>query len=108
MNSMNSPNHLHVVRVDVDPTIEEAFNRWYEEVHIPALLACPGWLSARRYVSLEGGPKYVAIYEIAGPWVYDTPEFLSCKGFMEFEPHVSNFMRQRFAPLTQGTGREQA
>lgn len=68
-------------------------------MHVPALLACPGWLSARRFVSLEGGPKYAAIYEVAGDWVYDTPEFHAVKGFMEFTPHVRHFMRQRFAPF---------
>jgi hypothetical protein len=31
--------------------------------------------------------------------VYDTPEFHAVKGFMEFTPHVRNFMRQRLRPL---------
>ena len=90
---------LHVVRVDIAPEHEAAFNHWYDTVHLPALLACPGWLSARRFVSLEDGPKYCAIYEVAGDWVYSTPEFEAVAGFMEFTPHVSNFYRQRLAPL---------
>ena len=90
---------LHIVRVDIDPAHEDAFNTWYTEVHVPALLGCPGWLSARRYLSLEGGPKYVAIYEIAGDWVYETPEFLAVKGFMEFTPHVANFKRLRLKAI---------
>ena len=96
-----SPPQLHIVRVDIDPAHEDAFNHWYDTVHSPALLACPGWLSARRYLSLEGGQKYAAVYEVAGEWVYHTPEFLAVKGFMEFEPHVSGFMRQRLAPMTR-------
>lgn len=91
---------LHIVRVDIDPSLEDAFNTWYEQVHIPALLGCPGWLSARRYVSLDGGPKYAAVYEVAGPWVYETAEFHAVKGFMEFEPHVSNFLRLRLRPVS--------
>ena len=91
---------LHIVRVDIDPALEDAFNAWYEQVHIPALLRCPGWLSARRYVSLDGGPKYVAVYEVAGSWVYETPEFHKAKGFMEFEPHVKNFVRLRLQPIS--------
>lgn len=95
---------LHIVRVDIDPAHEEAFNRWYDEVHLPDLLACPGWLSARRYTALEG-PKYVAVYEIAGLWVYDTPEFHKAKGFREFEPHIRNFARLQLVPLTpSGSG----
>lgn len=98
---MSGAPQLHMVRVDIDPAHEEAFNAWYDAVHVPALLACPGWLSAKRFVSLEGGPKYAAIYEVAGDWVYDTPEFHAVKGFMGFTPHVSNFMRQRFAPFAK-------
>jgi hypothetical protein len=87
------------VRVDIDPVHEDAFNRWYETVHIPDLLGCPGWLSARRYVAMDGGPKYVAVYEIDGFWVYETPEFERVKGFKEFEPHVRNFMRLQLRPI---------
>lgn len=90
---------LHIVRVDVDPETEEEFNRWYVERHIPDLLACPGWLSARRYTVDDGGPRYAAVYEIAGPWVYDTPEFHAVKGFMHLTPHIRNFQRHVLAPL---------
>ena len=92
---MKSVPYLHIVRVDVDPEVEDEFNRWYDTVHIPALLACPGWLSARRYVVLDGGPKYLAAYEVAGPWAYETPEFQRAKGFGKFEAHVRNFSRMR-------------
>jgi hypothetical protein len=90
---------LHIVRIDIDPQHEAAFNRWYDEVHLPELLACPGWLSARRYTALDGGPKYVAVYEIAGPWVCDTAEFHQAKGFRAFEPHVRNFVRLQLSPM---------
>ena len=96
---MTTQSCLHIVRVDVDAEVEAAFNRWYEEVHIPALLGCPGWLSARRYVAFDGGPKYAAVYEITGPEAYDTPEFHRVKGFDEFTPHVRNFTRLQLKPL---------
>jgi hypothetical protein len=51
-------------------------------------------------VRIDDGPRYAAVYTIAGDWVYDTPEFQAVKGFMEFEPHVSNFARLRLAPLS--------
>jgi hypothetical protein len=96
---MNKDQYLHVVRVDIDPKVEGEFNEWYEAVHIPALLGCPGWVSARRYVALDGGPKYAAVYEIAAPWAYDTPEYLEVKGFKEFEPYIRNFIRLRLGPI---------
>jgi len=91
--------YLHIVRVDVDPAHEDAFNRWYDNVHIPDLLACPGWLSARRFMALGGGPKYAAVYEIAGLWVYDTEQFHKVGGFREFEPYVRNFVRLQLQPI---------
>lgn len=96
---MDSRHYLHIVRVDIDPEVEEAFNRWYDEVHLPTLLGCPGWLSARRFVAMDGGPKYAAVYEISGPEAYESPEFLRVKGFAEFTPHVRNFVRLRLAPV---------
>ncbi|MCG6121619.1 MAG: hypothetical protein MEP57_02745 [Microvirga sp.] len=90
---------LHIVMVDVEAGDEEAFNRWYDEIHLPDILACPGWLSAKRYASLEGGPRYVAVYEITGPEAYETPEFHAIKGFGPFEGRVSNFRRLRLSPI---------
>lgn len=95
----NSDGFLHIVRVDIDPEHEDAFSRWYTETHFPDLLACPGWLSARRFVSLGDGPRYAALYEVAGQWAFETPAFLKVKGFGPFEPHVRNFTRIQLKPI---------
>jgi hypothetical protein len=48
---------------------DDEFNAWYNDVHVPELLAVPGITSARRFrtkfVNGNGLPawKYVAIYE---------------------------------------------
>jgi hypothetical protein len=39
------------------------FHRWYDEVHIPAILAVEGFVSARR-LQTEDGTSFVALYEI--------------------------------------------
>lgn len=85
----------HIVFVDVDPEHEEAFNDWYDTVHLPDILACPGWLDARREICLEGGPKYVAIYTITGPEAYETQEYHAIKGFGPFTDKIRNFRRVR-------------
>lgn len=61
--------YLYIVAMDVDPDKETRFNKWYNEEHVPALLKVPGVLGAYRYVSLEGRPKYTAIYELDNPSV---------------------------------------
>jgi len=96
---MSSPKLIHIVRVDIDPEHETAFNAWYEEKHIPDLLACPGWLSARRFVALGEGPKYAAMYEVAGQWAYETPEYRAASGFGPFTPHIHGFQRIQLKPL---------
>jgi hypothetical protein len=55
--------------MDVDLASEPTFNSWYNDEHIPALLQVPGVIAAYRYKSVEGTPKFVAIYELESPTV---------------------------------------
>ena len=43
--------------------MEEEFNAWYNTAYIPGYLAVPGCLGARRFVAVEGQPKYLTVYE---------------------------------------------
>jgi hypothetical protein len=49
----------------IDEKYDEEFNAWYDTQHLPQLLALPGVLDAARYVAVKGGPKYLAVYELA-------------------------------------------
>ena len=42
---------LLMLWTDIDPEHEAAFNRWYDEEHIPQKRATPGFRSARRFRS---------------------------------------------------------
>ncbi|MGO4852330.1 hypothetical protein [Phaeovulum sp. W22_SRMD_FR3] len=84
-----------MVFVDIDPEHVAAFDHWYEHQHLPDILACPGWIDARREICLEGGARFVAIYTITGPEAYETPEFNAIKGFGPFSDKVRNFHRVR-------------
>jgi hypothetical protein len=55
---------LLMVWADIDPEFETEFNRWYDEEHLPRMLAISGFLNAGRYEAVKGGPKYLAIYEL--------------------------------------------
>ncbi|MCK9899885.1 hypothetical protein CC117_21700 [Parafrankia colletiae] len=56
----------------VSAELEEEYNRWYDEDHIPGILQVPGFLAARRYHVREAGHlqvppgsfRYLTIYEI--------------------------------------------
>jgi hypothetical protein len=60
------PKGLMVVRSRPTPEQEAEFNDWYDNVHIPELLAVPGFEAATRYrlLSDDGAAVYLAIYEI--------------------------------------------
>jgi hypothetical protein len=60
--ALNGPTH--------GPGDEEAFNRWYDEVHLPGFKSIEGVRSARRYKVMRGklpgmeAWPYLAVYEI--------------------------------------------
>ena len=95
------PQCLLIVTAEVDPEVDADWNRWYDEVHLPAALACPGVLRGRRYVS--AGPivetargersrdprrMYTTVYELDGPEAVETPEFQAMRGWDRYAPHV--------------------
>jgi hypothetical protein len=103
---MTTATHLLIVTAEVDAEVEAAWNRWYDTVHLPDALACPGVLSGRRYVSVgairatdRGKPGdapaklYTTVYELAGPEAVDTPEFRKMRGWYEFAPRVRSQTR---------------
>jgi uncharacterized protein (TIGR02118 family) len=63
---------LFVVKATIRPDQEAAFNRWYNEEHVPEVLQFPGLVSARRYRALEGEDKYryMAVYEVQDEATY--------------------------------------
>lgn len=57
---------LFVVKATITKDREQAFNRWYNEEHIPQFLRFKGAVSARRYRALMGEDtyQYMAVYEL--------------------------------------------
>jgi antibiotic biosynthesis monooxygenase (ABM) superfamily enzyme len=58
---------LFVVRATISADREAAFNKWYNEEHLPQVLRYHGAVSGRRYRKLAGEDhyQYMAIYEFA-------------------------------------------
>jgi hypothetical protein len=95
------PTTLLIVTVEVDPAVEVEWNRWYDELHLPDALKCPGFRRGQRYVSADGVTEtiagkrekidkriYTTIYEIDSPAAIETPEFRAMRGWYQFAPHV--------------------
>ena len=58
---------LFVVRATISKDQEAAFNKWYNEEHLPQVLRYNGAISGRRYRKVVGEDKYdyMAVYEFA-------------------------------------------
>jgi hypothetical protein len=66
---------LLLVMTDIDAANEADFNRWYEEEHLDERMRIPGFLNARRFTAIEGGPKYLALYDLESPEVLQSAPY---------------------------------
>jgi hypothetical protein len=95
------PECLLIVTVEVDAAVDAEWNRWYDTVHLPDALKCPGVRRGRRYVSTgeitesSAGTRtaltrriYTTIYELDSPNATTTTEFRAMRGWHQFARHV--------------------
>ena len=61
------------------PAMEEEFNAWYDEEHLPERLAIPGFRCATRWVAdvPAGEGKYLATYELESAAVLQSAAYLA-------------------------------
>jgi nicotinamidase-related amidase len=79
----------YVYMVDAEVSDEQdAFDDWYSNTHVPEVMACPGFLSAKRWQLADGSPRFLAVYELEGPWALETTELSAVRGWKQFEPFV--------------------
>ena len=93
---------LLIVTAQIDTVVEDAWNEWYDRVHLPAALACPGVISGARYVSqgeasntdhgilsTDSAKVYTTIYKIEGLETLQTPEFVAMRGWYQFSKNIT-------------------
>ena len=95
---------LLLVMIGVDAAHEDELNRWYDEEHFPERMAVPGFQNGRRFIALEGVPKYLATYDLESPEVLGSEAYRHATGAgttsftrrMQklFKPMVRNVYRQ--------------
>jgi hypothetical protein len=100
---MNSEKHiLLIVRTDVALEMEEEFNRFYDEEHIPRLLKVPGVLWAKRGISTGNDQKYIAFYEHESADVQRTSLYkdaVETEWARKIRPYLINFKREIYELL---------
>ena len=45
--------------------MEEEFQDWYDTEHFPERATCEGFLTASRFICIDGWPRYLALYDLA-------------------------------------------
>ena len=85
---MGLPEYLMVVDIDVDPSVVEAWDEWYDTVHLDEITRCPGFERATRYIAPEpdenGRARHLTIYELSRADALETPEFAAARGLGPF------------------------
>jgi hypothetical protein len=77
-----APALVNVIRSEVARGYEDEFNRWYNEVHVPEILGCPGWRSARRYRCVDEDGVFLAVYDLEDEHrPFATPEYEAAVGW---------------------------
>lgn len=54
--------------------LDERYAAWYAE-HMDQVARVEGVLSARRFESVDGPLRYMSMYELTGPEVFDDPAY---------------------------------
>ena len=100
----DEPRALVLIMADVAPSYEEEYNRWYDEEHLPERKQLPGFLSARRFITTDGEPKYLTVYELEDIGVLDSPEFHAVEPPSAWQqkltPHFSRVTRTVYREIT--------
>ncbi|HEY6532177.1 MAG TPA: hypothetical protein VIY72_07725 [Acidimicrobiales bacterium] len=63
------------VVLETEPEMLDELDEWYDTEHIPALLAQPGWLSARRFRDAANPNRVLAVYELEDESTFATTDF---------------------------------
>lgn len=103
--------YFSVLLVDIDPSVEEAFNSWYSEKHIPEVVRCSGLVSGRRGmltdtlvidrvpVDPQQSPRYVALYEAESREALDSKEIDRIRGWGPFAGKVKVRLAFKFKSI---------
>ncbi|MDO8209572.1 DUF4286 family protein [Conexibacter sp. CPCC 206217] len=79
-----TPALLNVITTEVAPEHAVSFDAWYSNVHVPEILGCPGWRSARRFASADAAARFLAIYELEDERLpFHSPEYDAAVGWDE-------------------------
>jgi len=92
----------YIVRCNFNkPDLERSWNDWYGGPKLKHMLAKPHFLSVQRFCRSHGqGRDYVAFWVLESEQALETPEYKNDWGFSEWQPYITDWSRDLFAPLS--------
>jgi hypothetical protein len=90
---------LLMVSMEPPASLEDEFNDWYDTEHFPQRMALPGFVSASRWVCIDGWPRWMALYDLASLDALTSDAYLSVSGTR------STPWSRRLLPRTVGRSR---
>jgi hypothetical protein len=90
---------VYVVRSNFTrPDLEERWNAWYSGPKLAEMVTHPLFLSGQRYraIGLDQSIRYLAVWVIESPEAFQTPEYRSTWGFVEWTPHITDWSRNLY------------
>lgn len=100
--SPTNANALYLIGMNIDDAIEDEFNAWYDEEHLPRLAALTGVVCARRFEAVEGPHRYFAVYHLDDPSLVGSPAWLEAAETpwtLRLRPRTSDRFRIMFQPV---------
>ena len=99
---------LLLAMLEPPEAMTEEFNDWYDTEHVPERKAIPGFITAQRFFTEEGSPKYLALYDLENIDVLDSeayrkvgPDFYS-PWTRRINRHARIFKRYVYSQISPG------
>ena len=80
--------------MDVSIERDVEFNRWYHTVFIPGCHTVPGCIKGRRYLAVEGQPRYMTIYDLERGDVSESKEWDAARKSNPWSERMQDLIRR--------------
>ncbi len=74
------PTGLLLAMMEPPAGLEEEFQDWYDTEHFPERASTEGFLTATRFVCIDGWPRYLALYDLRSADVLHGPAYARIAG----------------------------
>ena len=79
--------------------MEEEFQDWYDTEHFPERATLKGFLTARRFICVDGWPRYLTLYDLQDVSVLHGPDYAKFAG-EKYSPWTHRVVSPLMGPIS--------